>query len=124
MMFRRRYLDLRLGWSTFAPVIAFANFIMISYIALKDVFPIEVVLPFVVFGMIIGLTLLGNIFRKKQLSIDNNLNYEQQTEPAKTARILFDDLHKIQKHMGIEISQESINRCRYMYDIERGKFGK
>lgn len=123
-MFKRRYTDLRFGWSVFAPVISFANFIMILYLAVKDTLPVEIIIPFLVIGLVTGLTFLGTYFRRKQLPIDNTMHYEQQTESAKTNRILFDELHKIERHLGIEISQESINRQRYMHDIECGKYGK
>lgn len=119
---REGYVDLRFGWGAVAPIFGFSNFVLLAYISvIKEVLPLEVFAP--VFGvtMLFSLTALGKVFRKKQLKVDSTLNYEQQTEPAKTARVMFDDLHKIQDHLNIPISEESKERRNYMHDIENSK---
>lgn len=121
MKIREYYVDLRFGWSAIAPVIGFANFIMLSYIAIKAYIPFEIIIPILTISLIISLTIIGTIFRKKQLSIDSTMNYEQQVEPARTGRIGFDNAHAIMEKLGIPIPEESINRRDYLYRIENGK---
>ncbi len=128
-MIREKYVDIRLGWSIISPVIGFINFIMLIYITVKsnitinEILPVQLSIPVIIILLIITIVITGTLFRKKQLKIDSTLNYEQQIEPAKTTRILFDDLHIIQRQLGLQIRQESINRRQYMLDIESGKFG-
>lgn len=128
MNIREKYLDIRLGWSNIAPAISFINFIMLVYITIKNDglfigIPINLLMVVFTIGFSALVIISGTVFRKKQLTIDSTLNYEQQREPAKTTRILFDDIHTIQKLLNIPISSESINRRQYMYDIEVGKYG-
>lgn len=128
MNIRVSYLDARLGWSIISPIIGLFNFVMLFYITIKtnttlQFIPINILMPIFIISFLIVIVISGTTFRKKQLKIDSNLNYEQQTEPARTTRIIFDDLHLIQKMLSIPISQESINRRQYMYDIESGKYG-
>jgi len=125
---REKYLDIRLGWSNIAPVIALINFVMLVYITVKDnpslhFIPVNILMPIFIIGFSLFIITSGTIFRKKQMKIDSTLSYEQQREPAKTTRILFDDIHTIQKLLNIRVSSESINRRQYMYDIEVGKYG-
>src|SRR5688572_8010581 len=97
---REGYVDLRFGWTVIGPAIGFANFLMLAYITfVKDIMPLEVFAPLFSVAVVVGLTYLGKLFRTKQLKIDSVKNYEQQIEPNKTTRIMFDDLHEIQKHL-------------------------
>lgn len=81
---KRRYLDLRMGGVTINPVIQASNFVMISYIVFQDSISFWIYAPLFFLGIISMFTVTGLFFRKIQLSTDEDLKYEKQTELNKT----------------------------------------
>lgn len=111
---QRRYTDFRLGFTAISPFIALANLIMLVFLTLDNM----TLMPIIIIALIITFVIAGKLFRTLQLKIDNNLNYEQQIDAIITTRLIYDDLHKIQEHLGIPISKESLNRRNYFFKIE------
>jgi hypothetical protein len=115
---RKRYTDLRFGLTAISPLLSFGTFVTVIYTQISDSIAFEIFLPLMIVGLLSIVTVVGIMFRTMQLKVDSTLNYEQQIEPARTTRILFDDLHKIQEQLGIDISDDSITRRKYMKNIE------
>lgn len=119
---REKYVDLRFGLTAIAPIFSFGTFIMLAHsVILNESIPLILFAPASGVLFLTVFTLIGTAFRKKQLKVDSTLNYEQQPAPCKTTRIMFDDLHRIQKHLNIEISSDSIAQREYMKKIEDSK---
>ena len=84
MQLKRLYYDMRLGQSMVFPLIAAINFVIISYtlLELDRVIPIHVYIPLIATGLLFGLVITGNKLRKRQLSTDTGLVYEQSKDHA------------------------------------------
>ena len=119
---KRRYYDLRQAWGLVAPLFAFTNFILIAYnfTGLKDLLPVEYFVIFFTSGTVVIFFLIGKIFRKKQLTTDLNLSYEQAGEAAKTSRIQLETYKLILQKLNSSIPNELENRIEYLRKIEAG----
>lgn len=119
---KRRYYDLRQAWSLVAPLFAFTNFILIAYnfTGLKDLLPVEYFVIFFTVGTVVIFFLIGKTFRKKQLTTDLNLAYEQAAEAAKTSRIQLETYKLILQKLNSPIPPELENRIEYLRKIEAG----
>ncbi len=117
---KRRYYDLRQGWTILAPLFAYSNFVLIIYnfTELKDFLSQEYFIIFFTIGAGIILLVMGKTFRKKQLSTDLNLAYERSTQYAKTERIQLEVTKKILEKLDEPISQELNDRIEYLQRIE------
>ena len=80
--FKRRYYDLRLGGIMVSPMVQMGNFAMIAFLYVRDIIPLEIFAPlFMILGLV-GLSIIGNKFRKHQASTDWNMVLEKQTRKA------------------------------------------
>lgn len=80
---KRRYYDMRLGGTQISPVIQMANFVMISFLWINHLIPIEVFAPLMMIGGFIALSYVGVRFRKHQASTDYDMLFEKQRVQAK-----------------------------------------
>ncbi len=120
---KRRYSDMKYAIGVIAPIIAYSNFILIAYnfTDLKNIIPFYIFAPLFSIGLVIMLTLIGKVFRKKQLATDITLIYEQSVESARTARVSMEFAVLLGKKLGLEPTQEYLDRIEYHRQIERGE---
>lgn len=125
MNLKNIYLDMRLGGVTINPVIQAINFIMISYTMVTVSLNLEISFwiyaPLFILGVLTSFTLMGNIFRHKQLSTDLDLTYQKQIELNKTLLELQKDLKVIKSALNIPIDNSSNDRIDVVQKISRLK---
>ena len=101
---KRRYSDLRWGYSQVGFLIGMVNFLILFY----NFTGIKTMLNFWVFAVLsfglflIAFMLVGKVFRQKQMSTDANLSFEQQPLYAKTYRMLLEQgvqTDEVKKHV-------------------------
>lgn len=117
---KKIYYDLRQGYAQFGFVLAVGNFIIIMY-GLTDINKIISIWVFAglfIIMMFVGLVLLGRFYRTKQNSVEHDLSYFQMRENAKTNRILFDAIIKLNEKFEID-SDKLIERRDFLSGIER-----
>lgn len=121
--FKRRYYDLRQGWTVLAPLFAYSNFVLIIYnfTNLKEIVSQEIFVILFSVGAGLILLLMGKTFRKKQLSVDLSLAYERNKAAAKTLRIHLETSKRILEKMNEPVSIELEERIEYLRSIESGK---
>ena len=121
--FKRRYYDLRQGWTILAPLFAYSNFVLIIYnfTDLRESLSQEMFIILFSIGAGIILLLMGKTFRKNQLSVDLSLAYERNKAAAKTLRIHLETSKKILEKMNEPIPEELEERIEYLRKIESGK---
>ena len=113
---KQRYTELRFGATTLTPIFSYSNFILISYnfTHLNALIPLP--LYVVLFTVVVagGLTILGNIFRSRQLATDQELIFYQNKEMVKTLRITLAAIVK----MDPTPEQETLDRLAFLKKIE------
>lgn len=100
---KRRYLDLRMGGVTINPLIQAANFTMLAYLTIENFIPLWLFAPLFIGGVFSAFTVSGLLFRKVQMSTDEDLKYERQTELNKTLFEMAKQLKKISEKNGITL---------------------
>lgn len=118
---KRRYLDLRLGNQTLAPILQFSNFMMLAYLTINEFIPIWIFAPLFIIGIVTTYTLVGNKFRKYQQPVDMNMNYEKATEAGKTVYSMMSAQKVIMDHLKIPYPEGFEKRLQYMERIGSGK---
>lgn len=115
--FKRRYMELRLGNVTLAPLIQFGNFLMLSYLVVNEVIPIYIFAPLFVLFILISFTIVGNKFRKYQQPTDLNMGYEKATQAGATVYHMMNAEKIIMDKLDIEYPKGFLERLEYMKKI-------
>lgn len=116
---KRRYLDLRLGGVTVNPIIQASNFVMLSYTIIIMTFniPFWVYAPLFLIGVVSVFTIIGLLFRKIQLSTDEDLKYEKQKELNKTQFEIMKQLKKLSDAANIPVDNSFLDRMETVKKI-------
>lgn len=118
---KRRYLDLRLGGVTINPIIQASNFVMISYIVISDSIPFWLYAPLFLSAVLICFAGAGLAFRKIQLSTDEDLKYEKQSELNRTLYEIMEQLKKISLAKNVAIDESFWDRLDFVKEISKNK---
>ena len=112
---KRRYSDLRWGYSQVGVIIGLSNFLLLAYnfTNAKELtsFPIFVSLTAVGFGL--SLILIGHVFKKQQMSTDHDIGFEHSPVIAKAYRLILQQLPQ---------TEETMQFVKYLKKIEARSF--
>lgn len=97
---KRRYFEARAGNTVISPIISASTFVGVAYLYIKDIMPFYYFLPIFFISMVTLVTIIGLKFRTIQLTTDENMKYEKQTELNKTLYLIMEALNKqeVQSH--------------------------
>lgn len=120
---KRRYLDMRLGGVTINPIIQTSNFVMISYtiIILTLDIPFWIYTPIFLIGVVLVFTVIGLLFRRIQLSTDEDLKYEKQIQLNKTLLEIMKQQIQISDALHIPLNYSFYNRLGTVEEIAQDK---
>lgn len=105
---------MRNGNVVLAPILSFSNFVMISYLAINEIVPIWLFAPMFLVAIVAGMVFVGNMFRKKQLHVDMDLNYEKASAAGYTVYQMMSAQKKIMDHLNIQYPDGFQTRLDYM----------
>lgn len=103
---KRRYMESRAGAVVINPILQASNFIMLAYITINESIPFWLFAPVFLISMVGLVTVVGFKFRQIQLSTDENMKYEKQTENAKTNLQILLAVHAMLVKNNIKPSEE------------------
>ncbi len=94
---RRRFTDIKFGYSLIGPIIVYANFSLIAYnfTDLKEWIPFGIFVVFFAIGLATVLAFAGLVFRKYQLPTDFRLQYERNVEFVKSQLAILEGIREI-----------------------------
>ena len=89
---KRKYADIRWGYSQIGFFIGLANFLLLVYnfTEAKDFISFELFVLLLSVILLVGLTMIGKVFRKTQMSVDHDLGFEQAPLNAKVYRLILE----------------------------------
>jgi 2-polyprenyl-3-methyl-5-hydroxy-6-metoxy-1,4-benzoquinol methylase len=124
MNLKKRYLDLRQGYGQFGFLLGIVNFIILTHslTSIGETIPMWLFAIIVVSIMLFCLSIIGAMFRKKQMSTDIDQAFFRSVESCRTTRIMFDEIFDIKKAMNLPISEEAKNRKMILQQVESQDF--
>ena len=84
MKIKEKYFDFRQGNATLAPIIGFSNFLMLSYLTIKNIMPFYFFVPLFIVTVLVTYTIVGHHFKNRQFTTDINIGFIKSTENART----------------------------------------
>jgi len=108
---RRRFTDIKFGYSLIGPLIAYSNFSLIAYnfTALKDLVPFGIFVIFFAVGLAVILAFAGMVFRKYQLPTDFRLQYERNVELVESQLAILEGIFEILNAVPVHDPRENRN---------------
>lgn len=117
---KKFYVDLRYGSGVATPLVSYSSFILIAYhFTNLNIIPFPIFSVFFTMGIVIGFIVIGKIFREKQLSVDQDLIYQQQRDAARTQRIILEALYSTMESSNKKL--DVYERIQYLKMIESNK---
>jgi hypothetical protein len=118
---KEKYFDFRQGNATLAPIIGFSNFLMLSYLTIKNIIPFYIFVPIFVVIVLTTYTAAGHYFRKHQYATDINIGFAKSTESAKTTYVMMMAQKVIMDKLQIPYPDSFEKRLDYMRQIGNGQ---
>ena len=111
---KRRYYDMRLGGTQVSPIIQLANFVMITFMWINHIIPVEIFAPLMMVGGFIMLSYVGVRFRKHQATTDHTMIFEKQQQLGKALYYIMENMDKS------KASKEFLEEYEYLKTIAEG----
>lgn len=111
---KRQYFDSRLGMTVIGPLLAISNFVLLAYnfTVLNEVLPFRIFAPLFIIVFIIGVVIIGKIFRNHQQATDYSLVFEQDVENRKTDLLILEAFAHM--YMDKDLKPRLIERLEYI----------
>lgn len=117
---KRHYLDLRLGGVTINPLLQAGNFTMIAFLLIEDRISFYLFAPLFFCALVVAFGFVGFLFRRIQLSTDEDLKYEKQIELNRTLFHIMQQQARISNALNIPIDKEFLTRLESIKKISHG----